>query len=147
MAGHVVVDPFRREVLRLNVVPAMLVESFCTAVGTTAGVAEASGICRLIVSCIMVAVEASAVMMGVAEVLRDSMLVASVTLNNATVLRAAWVSGGLELLLDSAVLVLAIVVSIMGVLAVDPLAVSVTVVTVAVAVALVTVTRAKAWAV
>ena len=53
-------------------------------------------------------------------------------------------------------LVLAIVVSIMGVLAVDPLAVSVTMVTVAVAVALVTVavavalvtvTRAKAWAV
>ena len=58
----------------------------------------------------MAMMEASAMLMRVAEVLRDGMFVTSVTLNNATVLRAAWVSGGLELLLDSAVLVLAIIV-------------------------------------
>ena len=67
------------------------------------------------------------VVMRVAEVLRDGMLVTSVTLNNATVLRAAWVGGRLELLLDSSVLVHAIVVDIMGMLAVDPLFVAVTV--------------------
>ena len=117
--------------------------------------AEARGICRLIVCCVMVAVEASAVLMGVAEVLRDGMLGTRVcncptivAFTVVVVVVSTGVSGGLELLLlDSAVLALAIVVSIMGVLAVDPLAVSVTLVTVAVAVALVTVTRAKAWAV
>ena len=131
-----------------------MVKSFCTAVGITAGVAEARGICRLIVSCVIVAMEASAVMMGVAEVLRDGMLgtrvcncPTMVAFTVVVVVVSTGVSGGLELLLDSAVLVLAIVVSIMGVLAVDPLAVSVTLVTVAMAVALVTITRAKAWAV
>ena len=78
--------------------------------------------------------EASAVVMRVTEVLRDGMLGTGVC-NSPTmvaftvvvVVVSTGVSGGLELLLDSAVLVHAIVVGIMGVLAVDPLAVAVAV--------------------
>ena len=71
----------------------------------------------------VVSVMTSSVMVRVMEVLRDGMLVARVTLNT-TVARAAWISGGLELLLDSAVLVLAIVVKVMTVAATSGFVVS-----------------------
>ena len=63
---------------------------------------------------------ASAVVVGVVEVLRYSMLVAGVS-KGSTVLKASRVSGRLELLLNSSVLVVAEVVNLVGVLAVDNL--------------------------
>ena len=78
-----------------------------------------------------VAMVTIAVLVRVAEVLRNSALVARVS---DCLVVAARVLGGLELLLDAAVLVAAVVVDVMGVLAVNAL-VTVAVSTVAVAMA------------
>ena len=78
------VDSFRREVLGLNVVPAVLLESDCAAVAGTAIVGTA------VVSWVLTRVESSSVVVRVLEVLRYSTLVTGVG-NRTTVARAAWV--------------------------------------------------------
>ena len=110
-----------------------------SAVGARASVVVARRMAsNLVVALVVMAwnlsrMETGSVVVGILEVLRDSALVARIG-DSTAVAWATWVFSGLELLLDSAVLVAAKVVDLVGVLAVDDLA-TMAVSTVAVSVA------------